>query len=748
MVKQDSYEKDLFFEKQRLDKVNRVVAEQLEIATQNTQSLRDRLIDIKRSLWEDYNIGSMSGFNQQLDVVQQMDELNRQGQAFGVHQNTYRKLKLIENSPYFGRLDFFDAEMDETLNVYIGLVSLVDPKTKEHLVFDWRAPISSLFYDYGLGEAVYHSPGGDVRGEITLKRQFKIEDKELKYMFDNSLKIDDDVLQEMLGKRADDKMRHIVNTIQREQNQAIRDEGHDLLLVTGPAGSGKTSIALHRAAYLLYRHRDNIKSTDIVIFSPNKVFNDYISNVLPELGESNILQTTFSEYVDHTLNIDIPVESFANHMEYILSRADVAERIDTIRFKISSQFLNAINKLADYVETEMIKFQDVSFRGTTLFTADELKNLFTQTYAYLPPVARIQKMLRRIKYVLDPLRKAEITKIIRRYEQENANPEMAWQIRRKAIIQIREEYKQVFEQINKWLKIDVFAIYFNLFHDEILFNRIFGEQTNKLQSIKEASQKTLKLGLIGYEDVAPILLLKGLLEGFPVVESIRHVIVDEAQDYSTFHFEIIKRLFPKATFTILGDPNQLIHPFVEGELEKVEDHFLTNKRKTIRLSKSYRSTKQILLFCNRILGNEMLVEPIDRSGPEPTISKVKDEGELVRKLGDRLMEIKNKDYESIAIVTKTAKEARTLHSSLKELNQAEIGRINLLENEEQPLLPGLTILPVYLAKGLEFDAVVIANVSSKVYKKKDSKLLYTACSRALHELHLFYIDEISPLLGS
>ena len=400
MVKQDSYEKDLFFEKQRLDKVNRVVAEQLEIATQNTQSLRDRLIDIKRSLWEDYNIGSMSGFNQQLDVVQQMDELNRQGQAFGVHQNTYRKLKLIENSPYFGRLDFFDAEMDETLNVYIGLVSLVDPKTKEHLVFDWRAPISSLFYDYGLGEAVYHSPGGDVRGEITLKRQFKIEDKELKYMFDNSLKIDDDVLQEMLGKRADDKMRHIVNTIQREQNQAIRDEGHDLLLVTGPAGSGKTSIALHRAAYLLYRHRDNIKSTDIVIFSPNKVFNDYISNVLPELGESNILQTTFSEYVDHTLNIDIPVESFANHMEYILSRADVAERIDTIRFKISSQFLNAIKELADYVETEMIKFQDVSFRGTTLFTADELKNLFTQTYAYLPPVARIQKCFEELSMFL------------------------------------------------------------------------------------------------------------------------------------------------------------------------------------------------------------------------------------------------------------------------------------------------------------------------------------------------------------
>jgi DNA helicase II / ATP-dependent DNA helicase PcrA len=307
----------------------------------------------------------------------------------------YERMKL---SPYFGRIDFIQDGEELEEKIYIGIGTLLDDHN-DFLIYDWRAPISGMFYDYEIGKAQYQCPTCVVKGHINLKRQYKIKEKNIEYMFDSSLKIDDEILQEILSKSSDSRMRTIVTTIQREQNKIIREEKCKTLIVQGPAGSGKTSIALHRIAYLLYRFRDKITSDNILIFSPNDIFNDYISNVLPELGEENMHQTTFKEYAQRALDIDLVKEEPWKQMEYILNyRKDdmYKTRVSNIKYKSSLSFMKILKNYVHFVDNRDDRFQDLKCGDKLIVSKEELLELFYKDYKGLPLKRRLKKIRERI----------------------------------------------------------------------------------------------------------------------------------------------------------------------------------------------------------------------------------------------------------------------------------------------------------------------------------------------------------------
>src|SRR5690554_743784 len=371
--------------------------------------------EIRTSLWEEHG-NSTASANQLVDIAQQIAELRHSATAFGIQHRLLKQLQEAEKAPYFGRIDFHEEGLPHREALYIGIRSLIDPETGQPLVYDWRAPVSSMFYDYGLGPAQYEGPGGVYRGDISLKRQYRIRKRKLVYMFDNELTIDDEVLQEALGQHASEKMRTIVNTIQREQNKAIRNDHDDLLLVEGPAGSGKTSVALHRVAYLLYRYRDSMQSQNIVIFSPNRIFNDYISHVLPELGEENVFQTTFQDFAEPFLGWEWDIETQSTCLEKLLDAEGETreERLETMAFKSSPDFQAILDNLVELIVCAKCDFFDVRIGKTLVISAEEQRKLFCDNYSYLPVQKRLAKIEQRIMFLLRPLKKKLIRAELKR----------------------------------------------------------------------------------------------------------------------------------------------------------------------------------------------------------------------------------------------------------------------------------------------------------------------------------------------
>lgn len=366
-------------EKEWLQEVFQEVRKQYNEKHDLKEKFKKDAIETQRELWND--VGSVSianGLDQVVDFIGFINTMKIQKRSHEFTKKLEEKYERMLLSPYFGRMDFIENGEEKVEKYYIGISNLINDNY-DFLVYDWRAPVSSMFYDYEIGEANYKCPEGRVNGKLTLKRQYKINNGEIKYMFDSNLKIDDEVLQDILGKSTDSKMNAIVTTIQREQNKVIRNEDYKNLIVQGPAGSGKTSVALHRIAYLLYKHRDKISPKNIVIFSPNDILNDYISNVLPQLGEDNMCQTTFKEYMHKALGNRLIKENYSEMMEYILvSKKDGAyeKRINNIKFKSSMEFMDILKAYVGYLEKMDRNFTDITFRGDLIISSKDIEELF------------------------------------------------------------------------------------------------------------------------------------------------------------------------------------------------------------------------------------------------------------------------------------------------------------------------------------------------------------------------------------
>ncbi|GIQ68101.1 helicase [Xylanibacillus composti] len=754
--------------------------------------LKEQVVRIRKHFWEDVTVN----IDNPDDVIETAISMKQQAEVLSERERSHRhtaaqlkKLDRLRDSLYFGRIDFREKGADEAESIYLGTASLIDENGEDFLIYDWRAPISSLYYDHVPGPARYETPDGFQEGEMTLKRQFIIRNGELETFFDTGETIGDELLQEVLGKGADANMKTIVATIQKEQNQIIRNDRARLLVVQGAAGSGKTSAALQRIAYLLYKHRARLKADQVVLFSPNPLFNSYVSTVLPELGEENMQQATFQEYLEHRLGRQFKVEDPFEQMEYVLTLRGAKgyeARVEAIRFKASAAFLHAIASYKDTLQQRGLIFRDIRFRGRLLISGQEIHDRF---YATNPEHKFHNRLAAIAEWLLDRLaviEEEERGKNWAKDEAEYLDPDIydqAFRYRRKLERQNRrsaqkqtvenkaqdpsakkDSYEQELEVLAGWVVKEKFkplrrgiklyrflnirAMYSRLLEEPELLKSCLPADASLPGHWEEACRDTLeklKNKELSYEDATPYLYLKELLEGFHTNTTVRHVFVDEGQDYSPFQYEFLKRLFPRARMTVLGDFHQAIFTsaLALSGFQALQGLYPNEDMETLRLTRSYRSTRPIVEFTRGLVGGRD-IEPFNRPGTTPRLALVRSRDEAAERTAAQLREWQAAGYTSLAVICKTAEASRT---AVEELRSRGLGHVHLIRKETIAFEPGIQVIPAYLAKGVEFDAVVVYDASAAEYgDESERNLFYVACTRAMHDLFLVAVHTPTPFL--
>ncbi|AST58091.1 ATP-dependent DNA helicase replicase [Thermoanaerobacterium thermosaccharolyticum] len=683
-----------------------------------------------------------SNFDNLVEVNPYLMEIKRQTMYYN---NTLKELNIFNkmlDSPYFGRFDFVEDGSDEREKIYIGLHTLRDPNTFDILVYDWRAPISSIFYQFEKGRAYFIAPDGIVEGNVVLKRQYTIKNSKLKYYFDCNLVIDDEILKEVLSRNSTAKMRTIVETIQREQDIIIRDTDSDILIVQGVAGSGKTSIALHRIAYLLYFGRDkNLKKDDILIISPNNIFSQYIKNVLPELGEENVNQIIFEDFLKDVLSYSGTIEEKSEYIERLASNEDKI-KADSIRFKGSLEFVKILDRFVSYYERKMIEFTDIYYDGKVIYTRQDLKNEFLNNKMNRPiqkRLERIEKMIFEKIHLLRQERISKIEKFVENYKEHE------FEVKPYSRLLSIKEMKAIKNQISSFTQINYFDVYKLLFSNMDLLKKL-SHGINLPEGIDEIAHMTdrsLKSGFISYEDCGPLLYLKCKIEGFKTDKRIKHVVVDEAQDYPRIFYEIFKLIFEGAKFTILGDVFQTLDREVDVAFyDVIEDVFEGMKVKKFFIEKSYRSTYEINEFNRKLLKHSPKIIPFDRHDEKPRLVQKNSFEEICNVMLEDMDMLLSHGYKTIAVICKTKDELKEVYRMMK--NKIDL---RILDSSDEEIVEGINVITPYAAKGLEFDAVLVFNVSKENYKTEfDRRLLYVACTRALHRLLIYSVGEVTDFI--
>ncbi|WP_276374992.1 3'-5' exonuclease [Chryseolinea sp. H1M3-3] len=635
---------------------------------------------------KEYIYEHQSGLDE-ADMVAAGQSINRM--AFSGESAVARKRKLLKlgQSPYFGRIDFKTEKDFEPIPLYIGIYSFSDDTKKANLIYDWRAPISSMFYDFELGQGWYITPGGKVNGEISLKRQYRIRDGNMDFMIETGVSIYDDVLQKELSKSSDDKMKNIVATIQRDQNAIIRNETSRIMVIQGVAGSGKTSIALHRIAFLLYRFRETIAAKDILILSPNKVFADYISNVLPELGEEHIPEMGMEELAAEALEHKFNFQSFFDQVSHLLEAHDTAF-IERIRFKSTFEFLSKLNQYLIHIENNYFTFSELRVGKTVVpfpFILEKFK-----AYHRIPLLKRFPEVVK------------DIQQYVRNEVQRKLNG---------------QEKAKIWEAVPRMLKFgNVFDLYKN-FYTWIGRPELFATGTD---------------GTLEYADVFPLIYCKIRLEGAQPYDHVKHLLVDEMQDYTPVQYAVLSRIF-HCKKTILGDVSQTVNPYSASSAESIEQIF--PQADIVKLFRSYRSTFEITTFSQSISRNPNII-PMERHGDEPAIKGFTSNAEELEEIKKMIHDFKESEYQSMGIICKTLDQAEFVY------NEVKAHGIHLLTPDSTSFSNGVLIATVHLSKGLEFDEVIVPFASSRNYKTDvDKSMLYIACTRAMHHLTITYSKE-------
>ncbi|MHA0858307.1 RNA polymerase recycling motor HelD [Paenibacillus sp. CMAA1364] len=761
-------------EQQRVDEVTKKVTSRIDRLQQEVGTVRGDVVDLRKDFWDEVRVN----FSSSDDLGETSTALRQQSQVLSDRERSHlhsseslKKMKLLMKSPYFGRIDFVEDGSDAIETIYLGITSFLDNDDKTFLVYDWRAPVSSLYYDGAPGPANYQTPMGVMKGDMKLKRQFVIRNGTIEVLFDTGETIGDELLQQVLSHSADHQMKSIVATIQKEQNTIIRDEKSRMLVVQGSAGSGKTSAALQRIAYLLYKHRANLRADQVILFSPNPLFNSYVSSVLPELGEDNMQQTTFQAYLDFRLAKDFELEDVFSQIESLL-KIEEGHALDVkraaINYKSSSLFLDVINQYKQYLETTGMMFRPIRFQGRLIISADKMREKF---YSFDPAV----KLANRIELMQEWMLK-ELTLFARKEREapwvDNQIDLLSPDEYQKAYTQIRRKQharKDSFDGydqernllarmiVNEWLKpvrkwikrkrfVDSKGLYRELFQsEEILHNIIaINDIPEYWYEISENTLHDLKSGKLPYEDATPYLYLYELVQGFQTNNLIRYVFIDEVQDYSPFQLHYLKELFPRARMTALGDLNQGIyaHASVLGSMDSLQQLYGAQNTEMINLHRSYRSTYEIVDFTRSMIPGGERIIPFNRQGEQPLVIVESDVDKLHQKIIADVTSLHASGFEHTAIICKTLEESEQVYESLKD----DLTLKKITKTTPTYVL-GTLVIPSYLAKGVEFDAVIIYNASNEIYtRESERKLFYTVCTRAMHLLHIYSLGEPSHFI--
>lgn len=655
-------------EKDFLEVVLKSIDEKIQHAEQSNAELFKKMKENQSYMWESIY---------EMDNVEKSFARSQMEMLEGEQKETINQLVALRasrKSPYFGSIDFDKG--DEILSYRIGLKGIKDDKTV--YVVDWRAPFSELYYNFDVGEGYYYVGDEKVSGNVLSKKQYKIENGELIFCLESNVKIDDSILQEVLAKNANEKMKNIVSTIQKEQNKIIRNDSPNNLIVQGVAGSGKTSIALHRIAYLLYKHRGTLNSNSILIISPNKFFSDYISNVLPELGEENIAETVMDELLTMNLGIKEKIESKAEQVERLLNNTF---EIPNAQLKGSMKFCEDIINFCNNYFNKNFEAKDVIFDDFLIVKKEKIEQLYFDLYKNKPVAIKMEW--------------------IKDFVVDSAEPEQKL---------TSAKAKRIVDEMLKITNIfDVYSVFLKEYYG-LTFKR-----TKK----------------INFEDAVALLYIKQFLYGTNKYNKIKHLVVDEFQDYSPLNYHILSQMFP-CVKTILGDVSQNVAGYetsILNDFNKID----SIKSELISLNKSYRSSVEITNFSNSIIGRTN-VEVVERHGQKVEWKEYKGQEDKINKILEFVDSSKKENHKTIGILCKSIEKAEQLNEILKDKLKYNYLNINTLSYED-----GVLLAPTFLVKGLEFDSVMIIDADSNNFCTEiDKQALYVASTRAMHRLELLY----------
>ncbi len=673
--KQETGSAFLEFVLQKLEKRVEEVSLSLEEGQKEIQGMHEYY-------WENYTEMDQYGYEDYDNQQALFHQVNANQQQLLLKQ---RFIKMMD-SPFFGRVDFVYEGEEEPETFYIGIGNFSERTGQTPLIYDWRAPVSGLFYDYDKGPAKYEAPVGELTGEIISKWQYKIRSGKMVYEFESDVKIDDEILAAELGSTGEVQLKNIIRTIQKEQNAIIRNTKDRILVIQGAAGSGKTSVALHRIAYLLYHDRKNLKSSDILILSPNSVFSDYISHILPELGEENIREMSFDLFAYKELkDVAADCEDRYDQIEKNLKFPFLA---DSLKEKETGEFTDKIEGFLLELEDSLMNFRDVEYRGFVK-TEKEIISLFYFKFTDIPLLSRMDAVA---EYFIDEV------ETLRNRDMEEEEREA-----------VKEKFRRMYETR------DVY----------VLYNRFLAASGFPMLPKVPIEKRKLP-----YEDVYPVLYFKYRLLSRQAKENIRHLVVDEMQDYSRLQYKILQMLFP-CRMTILGDRAQTMEDRIQDVTTFLPEIFGRDIR-TIYMNKSYRNTVEIASYANSLAGIEGM-DLFERHGKPVERQEAASLKEAAEKIAE---EVKAGEiYETEAVILPN-EESAFLFSSL--LSESLGEKVSYLHRDSRKFEKGLTVTTFYLAKGLEFDRVF-----SVFPKEEESALLqqgrYIAATRALHELHVYEI---------
>ncbi|AJH01854.1 ATP-dependent DNA helicase [Clostridium beijerinckii] len=712
---------DFIREEEKLSEILEILNKEILKYLEKRKNVTNYILEARKKYVEEYK-------DDEDQIIDYFDHENYvKEEAYRTIDKRLMEFTKLKEIPYFGKVSFKEGE-DIPEDMYVGRYGLTLENSFEPLIVDWRAPIASLFYKGTLGKSSYNPPSGEIEVDILSRKQLVIKKGQLKGVFDSAIDVKDEILQMVLTDNSSDKLKDIVMTIQKEQDEIIREDRNKIVVVNGVAGSGKTTIALHRISYLLYNFRKQF-GDKVLIFGPNDVFMDYIAQVLPSLGESNIKQTTFENFAKKEINLKYEnIKSFGSYIEDAMNGKD--DTLEEYRYKSSKAFVDLLNSNLEILNREYFKIQPIRFMKEEIVTAKEIEELFTNYYKDMPLFRRSEKIKRILISKIKDKRDEEVYKINAEFKEKISSlSEKEIEIEKNNLeylkrIKIREIVRAVMksrDELDTWIKyepvIDIYKRIINLDIDKDYINELDNLNNEALNENKER---------LSYMDLSGILYLMIKLKGIKVKNEIKHIVIDEAQDYSFIQFEIIKEITGCKSYTIVGDSNQrLITTSEEPAMLHLDDVFkdLNVEITKYELNKSYRSTQEIMEYSNKFLDKDKIV-PLVRKGEAVIEEEVSNNEEFVDTIISLIEDYEEEGYENIAVIFKDKNELNKFSHVIKE-------KINIqsLDNDDIMYKGGKVLLPAYLAKGLEFDGVIIVE-SEEI----EPLVKYIMCTRALHRL--------------
>lgn len=692
-------------EKLKLESVQKIIGEEILNSLEQRKKITDAIVEYRKQVVSDYRDDEDQG-------IEYFDhERYVQEEAFRSIDRKLKELTELKLTPYFGRITFEDKEFEDIEQYYIGRFGLTLDDSYEPIVVDWRAPVASLFYAGRVGDASYKAPAGEIKVDIKGRRQYILKKGQLQGLFDSDIDVKDDILQMVLSSNSGEKLKDIIMTIQKEQDDIIRQDRFGITVVNGVAGSGKTTIALHRVAYLLYNHRKQLEDK-VLILGPNAIFMEYIASVLPSLGESDVRHGTFRDFALNVIGKQLNVMSYWDYIECVLNGDE--ELAKNGNDKKSPEFINVLDSLVDKLNEDfLVKVNDVIFRDTKVISKEEIIDMLDNHFKSMPLYRRTAKVKRIIVSKLKDKRDEDFRAINKKYADKKASMSQEdieingnhLEFQRK--LEIREMIRQLMAVRDTLVYLD-------------------GEDVLEIYNDFNGNKLLIE------DDLAPMIYMYIKLNGLKFESDIKHVVIDEAQDYSKLQFIVIKELTGCSSFTVVGDCNQRLDKSKEKPaMLKLEEVFGNTAIRYNNLLKSYRSTKEIMEYANKFLKNEAIV-PLVRNGAEVIEKSIHSKDELLNSISGAIEEMKKEGLETIAVVCRTSELIEKFRGDLREC----LG-LKILDRDDIIYRGGEVVLPSYFAKGLEFDGVIILD-SEDVISEEDF-IKYIMCTRALHRLYNFNI---------